>query len=199
MNELRSFVRSRQPVNLVIVLINVAVFVLLSMTGDTQDAEFMVNHGASWEPYILENGEYYRLVTCMFLHFGISHLFYNMLLLIFLGDTLEQTAGKLRYLTIYLIGGTVGNAASVWFGARTGNYAVSAGASGAIFAVVGALLWIVIRNGGTVKGYSSQRLFLMAALTIVNGLTTTGIDNVAHIGGLLAGFLLGALLCRKNH
>ena len=198
MKEIISFVRSRQPVNFIIVLMNVVVFLVLSVMGDTQDAVFMLNHGASWEPYILEYGEYYRLVTCIFLHFGIDHLFYNMLLLIFLGDSLEQIVGKLRYLAIYLLGGVAGNIVSVWVSARTGNYAVSAGASGAIFAVVGALLWIVIRNGGRLKGYSSQRLFLMAALTIVNGLTTTGVDNMAHIGGLAAGFLLGMLLYRKK-
>lgn len=198
MKEIISFVRSRQSVNFIIVLMNVVVFLVLSVMGDTQDAVFMLNHGASWEPYILEYGEYYRLVTCIFLHFGIDHLFYNMLLLIFLGDSLEQIVGKLRYLAIYLLGGVAGNIVSVWVSAGTENYAVSAGASGAIFAVVGALLWIVIRNGGRLKGYSSQRLFLMAALTIVNGLTTTGVDNMAHIGGLAAGFLLGMLLYRKK-
>ena len=198
MKEIISFVRSRQPVNFIIVLMNVVVFLVLSVMGDTQDAVFMLNHGASWEPYILEYGEYYRLVTCIFLHFGIDHLFYNMLLLICLGDSLEQIVGKLRYLMIYLLGGVAGNIVSVWVSAGTENYAVSAGASGAIFAVVGALLWIVIRNGGRLKGYSSQRLFLMAALTIVNGLTTTGVDNMAHIGGLAAGFLLGMLLYRKK-
>lgn len=198
MKEIISFVRSRQPVNFIIVLMNVVVFLVLSVMGDTQDAVFMLNHGASWEPYILEYGEYYRLVTCIFLHFGIDHLFYNMLLLIFLGDSLEQIVGKLRYLAIYLLGGVAGNIVSVWVSAGTENYAVSAGASGAIFAVVGALLWIVIRNGGRLKGYSSQRLFLMAAFTIVNGLTTTGVDNMAHIGGLVAGFLLGMLLYRKK-
>lgn len=198
MKEIISFVRSRQPVNFIIVLMNVVVFLVLSVMGDTQDAVFMLNHGASWEPYILEYGEYYRLVTCIFLHFGIDHLFYNMLLLIFLGDSLEQIVGKLRYLAIYLLGGVAGNIVSVWVSAGTENYAVSAGASGAIFAVVGALLWIVIRNGGRLKGYSSQRLFLMAAFTIVNGLTTTGVDNMAHIGGLAAGFLLGMLLYRKK-
>lgn len=139
-----------------------------------------------------------RLFTCMFLHFGIEHLFYNMLLLIFVGDTLEKTAGKVRYLLIYLIGGLAGNILSVWAGMDRAEYAVSAGASGAIFAVIGALIWIVLRNKGKLEGYSSQRLILVRGLSVVNGLTETGIDNWAHIGGLAGGFLLAVLLYRKK-
>ncbi|MEE0693000.1 MAG: rhomboid family intramembrane serine protease [Lachnospiraceae bacterium] len=198
MQELLSFIRTRQPVNLFLVAINILVFIVLSIIGDTQDAWFMAAHGACYTPFVLEYGEYYRLFTCMFLHFGIEHLFYNMLLLIFVGDTLEKTAGKVRYLLIYLIGGLAGNILSVWAGMDRAEYAVSAGASGAIFAVIGALIWIVLRNKGKLEGYSSQRLILMAGLSVVNGLTETGIDNWAHIGGLAGGFLLAVLLYRKK-
>ncbi len=198
MQELLSFIRTRQPVNLFLVAVNILVFIVLSIIGDTQDAWFMAAHGACYTPFVLEYGEYYRLFTCMFLHFGIEHLFYNMLLLIFVGDTLEKTAGKVRYLIIYLIGGLAGNILSVWAGMDRAEYAVSAGASGAIFAVIGALIWIVLRNKGKLEGYSSQRLILMAGLSVVNGLTETGIDNWAHIGGLAGGFLLAVLLYRKK-
>ena len=198
MQELLSFIRTRQPVNLFLVAVNLLVFIVLSIIGDTQDALFMAAHGACYTPFVLEYGEYYRLFTCMFLHFGIEHLFYNMLLLIFVGDTLEKTAGKVRYLIIYLIGGLAGNILSVWAGMDRAEYAVSAGASGAIFAVIGALIWIVLRNKGKLEGYSSQRLILMAGLSVVNGLTETGIDNWAHIGGLAGGFLLAVLLYRKK-
>lgn len=198
MQELLSFIRTRQPVNLFLVAVNILVFIVLSIIGDTQDAWFMAAHGACYTPFVLEYGEYYRLFTCTFLHFGIEHLFYNMLLLIFVGDTLEKTAGKVRYLLIYLIGGLAGNILSVWAGMDRAEYAVSAGASGAIFAVIGALIWIVLRNKGKLEGYSSQRLILMAGLSVVNGLTETGIDNWAHIGGLAGGFLLAVLLYRKK-
>lgn len=198
MQEILSFIRSRQPVNLLIVAANILVFVVLSIIGDTQDAWFMATHGACYAPFVLEYGEYYRLFTCMFLHFGIEHLFYNMLLLIFIGDTLEKVAGKVRYLLIYILGGLAGNVVSVWAGMKGTEYAVSAGASGAIFAVIGALIWIVLRNKGRLEGYSGQRLLLMAGLSVVNGLTETGIDNWAHIGGLAGGFLLAFVLYRKK-
>lgn len=198
MQELISFIRSRKPVNLTIVVINIIVFLVLSILGDTEDPLFMVQHGASFTPYILEDGEYYRLFTCMFLHFGVYHLFFNMLLLVYVGDTLELLLGKCKYLVIYLVGGMAGNVLSLLMDMHTEDYAVSAGASGAIFAVVGALIWIVLRNKGELEGYSIQRLLLMAVLTVANGFTTVGVDNFAHIGGLAAGFLLAVLLYRKK-
>ena len=198
MQEFRDFIRSRQPVNLIIVFVNIVVFVALSFLGDTEDVFFMTAHGANFAPLVTEGKEYYRLVTSMFLHFSIDHLFYNMLVLIFLGDVLEKTAGKLRYLLIYFGGGVIGNLVSLWFDLRAERYVVSAGASGAIFAVIGALIWIVIRNKGNLEGYSGKRLVLMAGLSVAEGLTTSGIDNCAHVGGLVAGFLISLLLYRKK-
>lgn len=198
MQEIRAFLRSRQPVNLVIVAVNIIVFAVLCFLGNTENVYFMLDHGASYAPLIVESGEYYRLVTSMFLHFGIEHLFYNMLILIFLGDTLEKAAGKVRYLVIYLVGGIAGNIVSVLFELHSEKYAVSAGASGAIFAVIGALIWIVIRNNGKLEDYSWRRLLFMAALSVAEGLTSAGVNNQAHIGGLAAGFLLSMLLYRKR-
>lgn len=198
MQEIISFIRSRQPVNLLLVAANVIAFIVLSILGSTEDVLFMVNHGAAFTPYILENGQYYRLVTCMFLHFGIYHLFYNMFLLIFIGDTLEKTIGKFRYVLIYLVGGVAGNVLSLLSDMHSGDYAVSAGASGAIFAVLGALIWIVFRNQGNLEGYSSERLILMTVLTVAQGFLIGGVDNYAHIGGLITGFLLAVLLYRKK-
>lgn len=112
MEEIKAFLRSRQPVNLIIVLANILVFLVLSFLGDTESASFMAAHGASVTAYV-EQGEYYRLFTCMFMHFGLEHLFYNMLVLIFLGDALEEAVGKVLYLVIYLGGGLIGNIVSI--------------------------------------------------------------------------------------
>ena len=70
----------------VLIVINVAVFLILSMLGDTEDAAFMLQHGAMYEPFITEGQEYYRIFTCMFLHFGITHLMNNMVMLGALGS-----------------------------------------------------------------------------------------------------------------
>lgn len=197
MQELKDFIRSRQKMNLIVVTVNIIVFIVLSMLGDTEDTMFMLNHGAEFAPLVWQ-GEYYRLATSMFMHFGVDHLFNNMLVLIFLGDMLEQYVGKIRYLLIYLGGGLIGNIASVWFSLRTEDFAVSAGASGAVFAVIGALIFLVIRSRGRMGEYSGRRLILMAVLSVLQGLTAGGVDNCAHIGGLLSGFALALVLCFRG-
>ncbi len=189
-------VRSRQPVNLVIVIINVIVYAALCYLGDPENGSFMVMHGAAFTPYIVE-GEYYRLFTSMFMHFSAMHLFNNMLVLFFLGDILEELGGKIRFLIIYLGGGMIGNIVSVVYDLYTEDYSVSAGASGAVFAVIGALVAIVLLNRGKVSKNTRQRLILMAALSVLQGLTATGVDNCAHIGGIISGFLLALLFHRK--
>ena len=121
-----------------------------------------------------------------------------MLLLIFLGDTLERSVGKIRYLLIYVIGGLGGNLLSMWYDMKTGDFAVSAGASGAVFAVIGALVFIIARNKGKLEDLTGKRLGLMAALTLFQGFSSAGIDNSAHVGGLITGVLLAILLYRKK-
>ncbi len=197
MQEAIDFIKSRQPVNLAIVLTNIVVFLVLGIMGNTENGYFMVLHGANYGPYVVEGRQYYRLFTCMFLHFGVRHLFNNMLVLLFLGDELEKIAGKLRFLVIYFGGGLIGNIVSVAYDMHTGEYSVSAGASGAIFAVIGALVAVIVLNKGRVPAYTRRRMFLMASLSVLQGLTATGVDNCAHIGGMASGFLLAMLFHRK--
>lgn len=197
MQEIGSFLKSRQPVNLILIVINIIAFVVLSVTGDTEDTYFMFLHGANYTPAVLYEKEYYRVFSCMFLHFGLEHLFYNMLMLLFLGNTLERVLGKFRYLLIYLGGGIVGNIVSVIFEWMREDYSVSAGASGCIFSVIGALVGIVLLNRGRVEELMGRRLLLMAGLSIFQGFTASGINNCAHVGGFVSGILL-ALLFHKT-
>lgn len=195
MNELTAFLKTRKKANLTIVAINVLVFIVFSIIGNTEDVQFMLTHGACFAP-LVEEGEVYRLFTAMFLHFGVEHLIGNMLLLIFLGDTLERVVGSVRYLIIYLLGGLGGNVLSYCIALYRKNYVVSAGASGALFAVIGALVYLVLRKRGDVEGISGKRLLLMAALSIAQGFTAAGIDGYAHIGGFLCGMLLSVFVVR---
>ena len=195
LEEMIEFLRSRGKATLALLAANMIVFLVLSVMGSTQSTSFMLQHGACYTPLILE-GEYYRLFTGMFLHFGLIHLVYNMICLVALGDLLEKEAGSWRYLAVYFLGGLAGNLVSLaldLYGAR-GAYAVSAGASGAVFAVIGGVLWIVIRRKGQFGRISLQRMMLTVVLMVLQGFTQGGTDNAAHVGGLAAGFVLAALL-----
>ncbi len=187
----------RRYMNLIIVAVNVLLFFLVELTGDSTDTDHMVRWGAAWLPDIL-NGQVFRLFTCMFLHFGITHLGNNMLVLLFLGDTLEKITGHLKYGVICLGGGLIGSIVSCVHEYYTGTYYVSAGASGCAFAVTGALLYIVIRERGQLGTLTVRRMLILAALSIYNGFVSTGVDNYAHVGGLIGGFLLGMLLYRHK-
>ena len=181
-----------------LIVINVAVFFILTMFGDTEDAVFMLQHGAMYEPYIIEGHEYYRIFTCLFLHFGITHLLNNMVLLGALGCNLELEIGKVRFVIIYFASGIIGNIVSLFYDLTLEQPAVSAGASGAIFGLMGALLYVVIANGGRLGRLSGRGMLVMVILSLYFGLTSTGVDNLAHIGGVVSGFLLAVLLYRRK-
>lgn len=177
---------------------NVLIFLGLSFMGMTEDSTFMMEHGAMYVPYLMNGERYYTLITSMFLHFGFSHLMNNMVMLLVIGYSLEPEIGKIRFLLIYLGSGLMGNLVSAWFDVNQGSYAVSAGASGAIFGIVGALLYVAIRNHGRVGEISTRGLVLMAGLSLYYGFTAQGVDNAAHIGGLVSGFLLAVLTYWKR-
>lgn len=193
MEELREELK-KEPMTAVLLILNVLVFLIVEITGGSEKIDHMLKFGAAYTPLILEQGEWYRLITCMFLHFGISHLVNNMLLLFVLGGRLERTVGKLRFLFIYFIGGVAGNLVSLAVDLKTLDFAVSAGASGAIFAVMGAMIYVVLRKRGRVEDLTTRQMLIMAALSLYFGLTSSGVDNAAHIGGLLSGFLITVLL-----
>ena len=155
---------------------------------------FLLEHGAMYAPYVLEGKEYYRLVTSMFLHFGMQHLLNNYgnawcSRLEFRGCHRKNTF----YFDLY-VQWDRRKSAFTFSEQNSGVYVVSAGASGAVFGLMGALLFAAIRNRGHVGRVSRRGLFFMVALSLYFGLSSSGVDNAAHIGGLICGFLLEAVL-----
>lgn len=178
----------------ILAIINVVVFFILSFGGMTEDGLYMLEHGAMYVPYMLEQGEYYQLFTSMFLHFGFSHLLNNMVTLIVMGRYVEPLVGKIRFLLIYFISGLGGNLLSYAAELYTGDYAISAGASGAIFGLTGSLLGLTLIHRGQVGQLTARDMIIMVALSLYTGFTSQGVDNMAHIGGLISGFLVVFLL-----
>lgn len=187
--------RMLTPVNTILVLANVVVFMILSFLGNTTDAEFMAAHGAIDWMDVVEKHQYYRLFTSMFLHFGADHLLQNMLILLVIGCRLERITGKLSYLLIYIGAGLTGAGTSIIFTLGNNPNTVSAGASGAIFGVMGGLLYCIISDIIQKKRHHVEEIGLtgmifMVASALSYGFFSTGIDNAAHIGGLVGGFLI---------
>ena len=191
--------RIMAPCTIIIAAINVIIFFILTFQGVTEDGLFLLEHGAMYVPYVMEQGEYYRLFTSLFLHFGFHHLINNMVMLVLIGWTLEAEIGSIRLLLIYLLSGLGGNLLSAWWDILRNVYPISAGASGAVFGVIGALLYIAVCNRGQVGNLSGRRLLLMVVLSLYLGYADGGVDNMAHIGGLVTGFLLSILLYRKRN
>lgn len=177
----------------ILVVLNIAVFIYLEIVGDTTSGSFMLKHGANFWPLIFEKGEYYRLLTCTFIHFGVSHIFNNMLVLSYVGDNLERALGPVRFVLLYLVSGVGSSYVSAYIARMNGDTSISGGASGAIFGVVGAMLMVVIINKGRFEDLSSTRLMFFIALSIYHGVTSAGIDNTAHVAGAIIGAVLGAL------
>ncbi|MBE5960245.1 MAG: rhomboid family intramembrane serine protease [Lachnospiraceae bacterium] len=163
-----------------------------------QLSDKMLDQGALYWPMIIYEHQYYRLITCMFLHGGIDHLLNNMLVLFFIGDKVEKIIGKTKYLILYFGAGIIAGVCSMRYNMDRMLITRSIGASGAIFGVVGAIAYIVIINRGRLKDISSRQILLFVMLSLYGGFTSQGVDNIAHVGGLLAGGILTAILYKRS-
>lgn len=180
-----------------LIAINVGVFLILALIGNPEDPQFMMEHGAMYGPLIIQGHEYYRMFTSLFLHFGISHLLNNMVMLGALGWNLEFETGRVKYLIIYFVSGLGGNILSLFMDLRANESVVSAGASGAIFGLMGAMVWVVLRNHGRVGRLTNKGILFMILLSLYFGFTSSGVDNAAHVGGLIFGFITAAVLYHR--
>lgn len=191
---------AQAPVTVALLAINVLVFLAMLMNGASLwhgSTAVPLQWGANFGP-ATQDGQWWRLGSALFLHFGIIHLTLNMWALWDVGRLIEQLFGRWRFITLYLGSGIIGNLLSL---ASQGNQAVSGGASGAIFSLYGALVVFLLRERRQVDPGEFRWLFgassAFIVLALVMGFLIPGIDNAAHLGGLLAGALLSLVLARR--
>lgn len=133
---------------------------------------------------------YHPPFTC-----GHRASFNNMVILFFLGAMIEKVTGHLQFLILYLLSGIGANICSLIYKVIAMERIASVGASGAIFGLDGVLLAWILLDRRSMPDVTPKRVILMIALSLYNGFTAQNVDNAAHVGGLLTGFLAGALLC----
>ncbi len=185
----------RTPVTFAIVGLCAAVFVVLLFAGTglfRSDPDVLLAWGANFGP-ATGDGEPWRLLAYMFLHFGVVHLAFNMWALWDAGRLVERLYGNGAFLGIYLFAGICGGLASLWWSAPR---AVSAGASGAVFGVYGALFAFVLLRRQAVPrealGSIGASAAVFVAFSLFVGTVLTGIDNACHLGGLAGGLAAGS-------
>lgn len=185
----------------ILVIMNIVYFIFLYTQGaiDDMTGTLMTKFGAQNGYYISHYQEYYRFFTSLFIHFSFEHLFMNMVILVFIGLMLENEIGPWKFALCYLISGIAANIFSYLYFLNSTPNVVSAGASGAVFGVTGTLLYVVLRNKDRISGVSMRQLILIIVFNIYNGFRNTGIDNIAHIGGLAVGIIMGLLLYHHSN
>src|SRR5699024_2809196 len=178
-----------------LLILNMLMFLLLERHGGSMNTETLIDFGAKYNPSIID-GQWWRIFSAMFLHIGFLHLFMNMLALYYLGTAVEKIYGSARFLVIYVLAGIGGGLASFAF---TTN--ISAGASGALFGLFGALLFFGVIYKKLFFQTMGRGLLVIIGINIVLGFSVQQIDMGAHLGGLVTGFVASALvhLPKKKH
>ena len=188
----------RTVVTPTLVAVNLAVFVAMAVLGVSMTGgrpEEYLRFGANFAP-LTTGGEWWRLGTCVFVHFSIIHLAFNLWALWDAGRLTEKLYGNGWFAALYLFAGIAGSIASMLWNQRT----ISAGASGAVFGVFGALLAYLTVQRGSVPAAVIDRLRISSSTFVVyslfSGFAQAGIDNAAHLGGLAGGFVMGLVAAR---
>lgn len=173
----------------ILIFLCVAIFVAMYIWGNgSEDIYTLIKFGANYQP-LVKAGEVWRLVSAMFLHIGIIHLICNMYSLWVIGRQLETFLGKFKFIIVYLGSGILGSLLSV-----TLHSSVSAGASGAIFGLLGSLLYFGYHYRLYLGSVMKTQVIPIIILNLLIGFTLSGIDNYAHIGGLIGGYLFTCVL-----
>ena len=166
-----------------LIVVNVIVYIISAFTGD-----LLYNIGALESDLPSHWGDWYQLLTSMFLHADLMHVAGNMILLYLAGDVVERACGHVFFTVLYMVSGFGGSALSIVHDLVKHVDCISVGASGAVFGIVGALLYLTIFSRGNYKGITTGRVVFMIIYMLSLGHATPSINNAAHVGGVLTGF-----------
>ena len=173
----------------ILLAVNILIFICEFILGE----ESIVNKFAVNGAYVFEYHQWYRIFTYMFLHGGIEHIAMNSLSLYIYGTRTEKYSGTAKFIFVYIVSGIAGGLLSALF-----NDGFAVGASGAIFGIIGFMLALCRKTGKQIDGLGYMTMLLIAIVSIGFGFADLQIDNFGHIGGFIAGFIVGNIMYRKN-
>lgn len=179
------------PVVSSLIGLNIIVYVLTMLPGI---GEFFFYSGMSVN-YLIADGQWWRIISSLFIHGGFMHLLFNMFSLFLFGPEMEKIAGKARFLTIYFLAGIFGNVAT--FVSQSGMYA-SVGSSGAIFGIFGAFAALVYYTRRTMP--QLKRIIMpIVIISVIITFLQPNVNAASHLGGLITGFILGLFFFSPKH
>jgi len=179
-------------ITIILITINILLFAVPLIIYGSVTTDLMVKIGAQYWP-LIKAGEWWRLITCNFLHFSAGHLMSNMIMLFALGSIMEPCLGHARYTILYLLSGIGGSSLSYFVNVLRMENIVAAGASTSVYGLLGAMACVIFLGYGVRIGiYLSKKQFVLLALLNIaaNILGERNIDFIGHIGGLISGILI---------
>ncbi|MGM9878270.1 MAG: rhomboid family intramembrane serine protease [Bacilli bacterium] len=179
------FSQKKPIITYLLIVINIVMFLITAMLkiNNIIDLDYYLGNN-----YVMvQNGEFYRLFTCMFMHANLIHLAFNMYALYVLGPQVERYYGKYRFIAIYIVSGILG---SLFSGVFMSEYTLSLGASGAIFGLLGSIAYFTYYYRATLQGLLRSQVMPVILINLLIGFAMSNIDVMAHIGGLIGGVLV---------
>lgn len=191
MNEIKElYERSRVTFSLLLIML--VYFIVLTLNGGSTNTGTLLRFGAFYPPAIVALGQYYRFITSIFIHIGLSHIFFNGYALYIFGPLIERLMGPKKYLLFFILTGLGGNLLTFIFNFNS----LSAGASGSLFGLFGCFLYLIHRHRELVTDQGRRSILRLVLVNLVLTLVVPSISVTAHLGGLIIGYLLSYIFVK---
>lgn len=179
------------PITSLLLLVNIMMFLVVTFNGGSTNNETLYRFGA-----LINEGESWRYVTAMFLHSGFDHLLFNCFGLLVFAPPLERLMGSWKYTLLYFLSGVLANVLSSAYNIQMDRLVISVGASGAIYGIYGAYLYIAVFQRKLIDESSRKTLYALLVFGIISSVIVANVNWMAHFGGLIAGFFVYGLIIR---
>lgn len=186
---------TRFPITTGLIFLNLLAFAAMELTGSSTSLDTLLKFGALDYDAVLGDGQYYRIISSMFLHIGFMHLLFNMFCLYVFSAELERILGKAKFLLFYLASGAGGSLLALFMQ----QHAITAGASGAIFGTFGLFVYFIATKNPRLPHEAAGIILPLVAVNFIVTVFTPGISLFGHLGGFVAGFLLGGLFSKSRN